>query len=85
MPPQIEVAQIVNFVAPSFSSNKQTIADGTDHVDPASLRGLGVDHVLVLINGKRRYTSALVNVNGTVGRGSVGTDLNTIPAAPGAL
>ena len=79
--PQVEVSQILNYLAPSFSSNKQTIADGTDHVDPASLRGLGVDHVLVLINGKRRHTSALVNVNGTVGRGSVGTDLNTIPAA----
>ncbi|WP_238354559.1 TonB-dependent receptor [Fulvivirga marina] len=78
---QIEVSQILNYVAPSFSSNRQTIADGTDHVDPASLRGLGVDHVLVLINGKRRHNSALVNVNGSVGRGSVGTDLNTIPAA----
>lgn len=79
--PQIELGQILNYVAPSFSSNRQTISDGTDHVDPASLRGLGVDHVLVLINGKRRHTSALVNVNGTFGRGSVGTDLNTIPAA----
>ncbi|WP_245558446.1 TonB-dependent receptor [Fulvivirga imtechensis] len=79
--PQVEVAQILNYVAPSFSSNRQTIADGTDHVDPASVRGLSVDHVLVLINGKRRHTSALVNVNGSVGRGSVGTDLNTIPAA----
>ncbi len=79
--PQIEIGQILNYVAPSFSSNRQTISDGTDHVDPASLRGLGVDHVLVLINGKRRHTSSLVNVNGTFGRGSVGTDLNTIPAA----
>ncbi|MBC6410845.1 MAG: TonB-dependent receptor [Ekhidna sp.] len=79
--PQIEVADILNYLAPSFSANKQTISDGTDHVDPASLRGLGVDHVLVLINGKRRHTSSLVNVNGTVGRGSVGTDLNAIPAA----
>ena len=79
--PQVEITQILNYLAPSFSSNKQTISDGTDHVDPASLRGLGVDHVLVLINGKRRHTSALVNVNGTVGRGSVGTDMNTIPTA----
>ncbi|HAA13477.1 MAG TPA: ferric enterobactin receptor [Cytophagales bacterium] len=79
--PQIELGQILNYVAPSFSSNRQTISDGTDHVDPASLRGLGVDHVLVLINGKRRHASSLVNVNGTFGRGSVGTDLNSIPAA----
>ena len=79
--PQVEITQILNYVAPSFSSNRQTIADGTDHVDPASLRGLGVDHVLVLVNGKRRHPSSLVNVNGSVGRGSVGTDLNAIPAA----
>ena len=79
--PQVEITQILNYIAPSFSSNRQTISDGTDHVDPASLRGLGVDHVLVLINGKRRHNSSLVNVNGTVGRGSVGTDLNSIPAA----
>lgn len=78
---QVEISDILNYVVPSFSSNKQTIADGTDHVDPASLRGLGVDHVLVLINGKRRHTSSLVNVNGSVGRGSVGTDLNSIPSS----
>ncbi|NNL01422.1 MAG: TonB-dependent receptor, partial [Eudoraea sp.] len=53
----------------------------TDHIDPASLRGLGPDQVLVLINGKRRHTSSLINVNGTFGRGSVGTDLNAIPTA----
>jgi iron complex outermembrane recepter protein len=78
---QVDVGQILNFVAPSFNSNRQTVADGTDHVDPASLRGLGPDQVLVLVNGKRRHTSALVNINGTVGRGSVGTDMNVIPVA----
>ena len=79
--PQVNLNQILNYVAPSFSSNTQTISDGTDHIDPASLRGLGPDQVLVLVNGKRRHTSSLVNVNGTFGRGSVGTDLNAIPAA----
>ncbi len=81
MAPQVNLNQILNFVAPSFTSNTQTISDGTDHIDPASLRGLGPDQVLVLINGKRRHNSSLVNVNGTFGRGSVGTDLNAIPAA----
>lgn len=78
--PQVNLNQILNYVAPSFTSNTQTISDGTDHIDPASLRGLGPDQVLVLINGKRRHTSSLINVNGTFGRGSVGTDLNAIPA-----
>ena len=79
--PQTDVNQLLNFVAPSFTSNTQTVADGTDHIDPASLRGLGPDQVLVLINGKRRHTSSLVNVNGTFGAGNVGTDMNAIPTA----
>jgi iron complex outermembrane recepter protein len=78
--PQSNLNQILNYVAPSFTSNTQTVADGTDHIDPAQLRGLGPDQVLVLLNGKRRHSSSLVNVNGTPGRGSVGTDLNAIPA-----
>ena len=78
--PQASVNQLLNYAAPSFSSNTQTISDGTDHIDPASLRGLGPDQVLVLINGKRRHKTSLVNVNGTFGRGSVGTDLNSIPS-----
>lgn len=79
--PQVYVNQILTYVAPSFNSGTQTVADGSDHIDPASLRGLGPDQVLVLINGKRRHNTALVNINGTFGRGSVGTDLNAIPVA----
>jgi iron complex outermembrane recepter protein len=78
---QGEVSQLVNFVAPSFNSAKQTIANGTDHIDPATLRGLGPDQTLLLLNGKRQHTTALVNVNSTVGRGSVGYDMNAVPAA----
>jgi iron complex outermembrane recepter protein len=78
---QVEPGQMLHFVAPSFNSNRQTIADGTDHIDPATLRGLGPDQVLVLMNGRRRHNTALLNVNGTIGRGSVGTDLNAIPTS----
>ncbi len=78
---QTTVNEILNYVAPSFTSTTQTVSDGTDHVDPASLRGLGPDQVLVLINGKRRHKSSLLNVNGTVGTGTVGTDMNSIPTA----
>jgi iron complex outermembrane recepter protein len=77
---QVEPTQMINFVAPSYNSSRQTVADGTDHIDPATIRGLGPDQTLVLVNGKRRYNTALLNVNGTIGRGSVGTDLNAIPA-----
>ena len=77
---QVDLNQIMNYIAPSFQSARQTIADGTDHLDPAQLRSLGTDQVLVLINGKRRHQAALVNVNGTINRGQVNTDLSAIPA-----
>ncbi len=78
---QLDVSQLLTYLAPSFNSVRQTIGDGTDHIDPAQLRGLGPDQVLVLVNGKRYHQSSLVNVNGTVNRGTVGTDLNSIPAS----
>ena len=76
-----ETNQIIQNLAPSFNFPRPSVADGTDSVRPATLRGLGPDQVLVLINGKRRHTSSLVHVNGTVGRGSTGVDLNAIPAS----
>ncbi|MDQ5870818.1 MAG: TonB-dependent receptor [Acidobacteriota bacterium] len=76
-----ETAQIIEAIAPSFNFPRPTIADGTDSVRPATLRSLGPDHVLVLINGKRRHTSALVYVNGTIGRGAQSVDLNAIPSS----
>lgn len=78
---EVEVNQLLQYAAPSFNANRQSGADGSDHVDPATLRGLGPDQTLVLINGKRRHQSALINVFGSRGRGNTGTDLNAIPAA----
>lgn len=78
---QIEINQILQYVAPSFNASKQSGSDGADHIDPATLRGLGPDQTLVLINGKRRHQSSLINVFGTRGRGNTGTDLNAIPVA----
>ncbi|MBA3343935.1 MAG: TonB-dependent receptor, partial [Gemmatimonadales bacterium] len=76
-----ETAQIIQSLAPSFNFPRATIGDGTDHSRPATLRGLSPDQVLVLVNGKRRHTSALINVNGTIGRGSGMVDLNALPAS----
>ena len=78
---KVEVNQILQYAAPSFNATKQSGSDGADHIDPASLRGLGPDQTLVLINGKRRHQSSLINVFGTRGRGNTGTDLNAIPAS----
>lgn len=76
-----ETAQIIQKIAPSFNFPRPTISDGTDSVRPATLRGLGPDQLLVMLNGKRRHASALVNANNTVGRGSSGVDFNAIPAS----
>jgi iron complex outermembrane receptor protein len=76
-----ETAQIIQALAPSFNFPRATISDGTDHTRPATLRGLAPDQVLVLVNGKRRHTSALINVNGSIGRGSGMVDLNALPAS----
>ena len=76
-----ETAQMIQSVAPSINFPRASVADGTDHIRPATLRGLAPDQALVLVNGKRRHTSALVNVNGYVGRGAEAVDLNAIPAS----
>ena len=68
-------------LAPSFNFSSSSISDGTDALRPATLRGLGPDQTLVLVNGKRRHQASLIHVNTSVGRGTAGTDMNAIPAA----
>jgi iron complex outermembrane receptor protein len=74
-----DVTSLLNYTAPSFNYNKQSGADGADHIDLATLRGLGPDQTLVLVNSKRRHQTAFVSVFGTRGRGNSGTDLSAIP------
>ena len=76
-----ETAQILQALAPSFNMPRTSISDGSDTVRPMTLRGLGSGQVLVLVNGKRRHTTALVHVNNSPSRGDTGVDLNAIPAA----
>jgi iron complex outermembrane recepter protein len=76
-----ELAEALSTLAPSLDFPRPSITDGTDHIRPATLRGLAPDQTLVLVNSKRRHQSALVNVNGSVGRGSAAVDLNAIPMA----
>lgn len=76
---KMDLTSILNMAAPSFNYNKQSGADGADHVDLGTLRGLGPDQTLVLINGKRRHSTALVALFGTRGKGNSGTDLNAFP------
>ncbi len=76
---QFDLAQSLQYISPSFNSTRQTGADGADLVDSAALRGLGSDQTLVLVNGKRRHTTSLVNLFGARNRGNTGTDMNAIP------
>ena len=78
---QTEVGRVIQELIPSFNFSSSSISDGTDALRPATLRGLGPDQVLVLVNGKRRHKSALVHVNTSVGRGTAGVDMNTIPVS----
>ncbi|NBB73531.1 MAG: TonB-dependent receptor [Bacteroidetes bacterium] len=79
--PQTDLNQLLNYAAPSFQVNRQSSSDATEFVDPATLRSLPPDQLLVLVNGKRRHKSSLVNTLNTTGRGAAGTDLNAIPSA----
>jgi iron complex outermembrane receptor protein len=76
-----ELGQLLQMLEPSFNFSRTTISDGTDIIRPATLRALGPDQVLVLVNGKRRHQQALVNVQQTIARGSAGTDINAIPVS----
>jgi iron complex outermembrane recepter protein len=78
---QTEVGRMLQSLAPSFNFSSSSISDGTDTLRPATLRGLGPDQTLVLVNGKRRHQASLIHNNNSVGRGTAGTDMNAIPAA----
>ncbi|MGH8854571.1 MAG: TonB-dependent receptor plug domain-containing protein, partial [Telluria sp.] len=76
-----DMNQALSMALPSLNFPKPAITDGTDTIRPATLRGLAPDQTLVLVNSKRRHASSLVNVNGSIGRGSAAVDMNTIPTA----
>ncbi|AMJ56022.1 MULTISPECIES: TonB-dependent receptor [Stenotrophomonas] len=76
-----ELATALARALPSLNFPRPALTDGTSGIRPAQLRGLSPDQVLVLVNGKRRHTSAMINVNGSIGRGSSAVDINAIPIA----
>jgi iron complex outermembrane receptor protein len=78
---QLTFDRMLTYTVPSFNATQQTISDATAHFDPADLRGLGPSRTLVLINGKRKSYSALAYINDTPGKGEVGVDMKSIPAA----
>ncbi|MBO0930156.1 TonB-dependent receptor [Fibrella aquatilis] len=77
---QVDLGQMVQYNSPSFNSAKTGVNGVANYADPATLRGLSPDQVLVLVDGKRRHQFSALNLNQTVGLGTVVTDLNSIPA-----
>jgi iron complex outermembrane recepter protein len=77
---QVDLGQAITYSAPSFNAVKFGINDAAPFVDPATLRGMGPDQVLVLVNNKRRHKVSFVSINDGVGKGQVGTDVNAVPA-----
>lgn len=78
---QVDIGQALTYSAPSFNAPKFGINDLAPLIDPASLRGLSPDQTLLLVNGKRRHKVAFFSNNSGVGKGQVGNDINSIPAA----
>ena len=79
--PQVSITQLLQYVSPSFHSvNGSNAGDAGSALNLSQLRGLGVDQVLVLVNGKRRHKSSNINWGG-LGNGATGYDLNSIPTA----
>jgi iron complex outermembrane recepter protein len=76
-----ELATSLATSAPSLNFPRPALTDGSDTIRPVTLRGLSPDEALVLIDSKRQHATALVNINGTVGRGAAAVDLDTIPEA----
>lgn len=77
---QTELGQMAQFTSPSFNSSKYGINGVANYADPATLRGMSPDQVLLLVNGKRRHQFSAVNLNVTLGKGTVTTDMNSIPS-----
>jgi len=73
------LGQMLQALVPSFNFSRSAISDGSDVLQPATLRGLGPDQTLILLNGKRRHQASLIHINSSVGRGTAGSDMNAIP------
>ncbi len=74
-----ELGEVLAALSPGFTFPRQSNSVTSDHVRAAQLRGMSPDQVLVLVNGKRRHVSAVVNDNTKIGRGTNAFDFNSIP------
>ena len=76
-----DLSKALQFLAPSVNFPRSATGPSAANTRGVTLRGLSPDQVLVLVDGKRRHASSVLNFNNVVGRGTVPVDLNTIPLA----
>ena len=77
---QTELGQQLQFASPSYNSAKYGINGSLVYANYATLRGLGPDQLLVLVNGKRRHQFSIPHIGFSISRGMVVTDMNAIPS-----
>jgi iron complex outermembrane receptor protein len=78
---RVGLKQILSSAIPSLTLPAQNGGGTSASVPPYAVQGLTGDYVLVLVNGKRRHPTALINNLATLGGGSTPVDLDFIPAS----
>ncbi|MBV8911086.1 MAG: TonB-dependent receptor, partial [Gammaproteobacteria bacterium] len=73
-----ELGQALQTLSPAINMPRASSSGTSDSMRAIQLRGLAPDQVLVLVNGKRRHTNAVMDIEGLF-PGTVAVDLNAIP------
>ncbi|HAZ79126.1 MAG TPA: hypothetical protein DCX08_04260 [Porticoccaceae bacterium] len=77
---QADITDTLKALVPSYTATPAT-GDGSAFIRPTSLRGMASDQTLILVNGKRRHRSALVQFFApAAGNGAHGVDVGMIPS-----
>jgi len=79
--PQVGLFESLRYLVPSINLPQRAGGGTATFIASAGLRGLNPDQTLILVNGKRRHKTALINTSTGLYSGSAGVDLNMIPSA----
>lgn len=77
---QVSLDKALQYRVPSFNTVQTPVNDATSLLDPYEIRNMGPSRSLILINGKRKNSSALIYTQTSPGRGESGADISAIPA-----
>ncbi|WP_079688534.1 TonB-dependent receptor [Ohtaekwangia koreensis] len=76
---QLTFDKALQYRVPSFNTVQTPVNDATSLLDPYEIRNMGPSRTLILINGKRKNSSALIYTQTSPGRGESGVDISAIP------